>query len=125
MNFTFLYGFDSVEKRTAFLREMSRQLQDMTDELYSGTVVKLSASAGAGPLPRGCGYPHRIDALCRRGDVCAKRKGKGMIELFDAARDCRLSVYLTDLEKLNRFIDQRMVRFCPSTHCASARAAGV
>ena len=109
--FTFLCGFDSVEKRKAFLLEMSRHLQDMTDELYSGTVVKLSASAGAARFPEDADTPTDLMRCADAAMYAAKRKGKGMIELFDATRDCRQSVYLTDLEKLNRLIEQRMVRF--------------
>ena len=109
--FTFVCGFDSVEKRKAFLLEMSRHLQDMTDELYSGTVVKLSASAGAARFPEDADTPTDLMRCADAAMYAAKRKGKGMIELFDATRDCRQSVYLTDLEKLNRLIEQRMVRF--------------
>ena len=49
-----------------------------------------------------------------------------MIELFDATRDCRQSVYLTDLEKLNRLIEQRMVRFAyqPIVRLRDARIMG-
>ena len=109
--FTFLCGFDSVEKRKALLLEMSRHLQNMTDELYSGTVVKLSASAGAARFPEDADTPTELMRCADAAMYAAKRKGKGMIELFDATRDCRQSVYLTDLEKLNRLIEQRMVRF--------------
>lgn len=109
--FTFVCGFDSVEKRKALLLEMSRHLQNMTDELYSGTVVKLSASAGAARFPEDADTPIDLMRCADAAMYAAKRKGKGMIELFDATRDCRQSVYLTDLEKLNRLIEQRMVRF--------------
>ena len=124
--FTFVCGFDSVEKRKAFLLEMSRHLQDMTDELYSGTVVKLSASAGAARFPEDADTPTDLMRCADAAMYAAKRKGKGMIELFDATRDCRQSVYLTDLEKLNRLIEQRMVRFAyqPIVRLRDARIMG-
>lgn len=124
--FTFLYGFDSVEKRKAFLLEMSRHLQDMTDELHSGTVVKLSASAGAARFPEDADTPTELMRCADAAMYAAKREGKGMIELFDATRDCRQSVYLTDLEKLNRLIEQRMVRFAyqPIVRLRDARIMG-
>ena len=124
--FTFLCGFDSVEKRKAFLLEMSRHLQDMTDELYNGTVVKLSASAGAARFPEDADTPTELMRCADAAMYAAKREGKGMIELFDATRDCRQSVYLTDLEKLNRLIEQRMVRFAyqPIVRLRDARIMG-
>lgn len=124
--FTFLCGFDSVEKRKAFLLEMSRHLHDMTDELYSGTVVKLSASAGAARFPEDADTPTELMRCADAAMYAAKREGKGMIELFDATRDRRQSVYLTDLEKLNRLIEQRMVRFAyqPIVRLRDARIMG-
>ena len=68
---------------------MSRHLQDMTDELYSGTVVKLSASAGAARFPEDADTPTELMRCADAAMYAAKREGKGMIELFDATRDRR------------------------------------
>ena len=105
---------------------MSRHLHDMTDELYSGTVVKLSASAGAARFPEDADTPTELMRCADAAMYAAKREGKGMIELFDATRDRRQCVYLTDLEKLNRLIEQRMVRFAyqPIVRLRDARIMG-
>ena len=124
--FTFVYGFGSDVARLAFLARLGERLGDLSGEVYNGDAVAIHASAGA------CRYPEdarEVDDLIRCADYAMytiKRGAKGHIALFNPAQDTCKSLRVMALEKLNRLVQGRLVRFAyqPIVRLRDARVVG-